>query len=102
MGFSFALVGISARLARAPILARGAPSAKGWAESKYKRMRQRMISLRGYVTSNVGAQKKKTVPGGNRTRGLNGCQPSALPTRPHPHTGTKAPACGMKPSGGYG
>ena len=27
-----------------------------------------MISLRGYVTSNVGAQKKKAVPGGNRTR----------------------------------
>ena len=51
MGFSFAFlsicvrcdrklripqsVGISAQLAEAPILARGAPSAKGWAESKY-------------------------------------------------------------------
>ena len=49
MGFSFALlstcirfkiripqsVGISAQLARVPILAWGAPSAKGWAESKY-------------------------------------------------------------------
>ena len=63
-------------------------------------MRQRVISLRGYVTSNVGAQKKKLPPAGIEpgTQRL----PAQTNQLDHPHTGAKAPACGMKPSGGYG
>ena len=47
----------------------GRSERKGFGQSlntlrRHKRMRQRVISRRGYVTSNVGAQKKKLSPAG--------------------------------------
>ena len=48
-----------------------------------------------------GCSKEKTVPGGNRTSNSTAASPAPYQLD-HTLTGAKAPACGVKPSGGYG